>query len=81
MYNEKFQTALKTGENFSSLVSGAWGTDRMAYLLEYRTDMVHCLFHDVSLLHYCEYGNIIYHISLSKLVLLETDRKIFTFRY
>ena len=37
VYNEQFQTALKTGENFSSLVSGAWGTDRMAYLLEYRS--------------------------------------------
>jgi len=53
----------------------------MAYLLEYRTDLVHYLFHDFSLLYYCEYGNIKYHTSLSKLVLLQTDRKISTFRY
>ena len=58
MYNEQIQTALKTGENVSILVSGAWGTDRMAYLLEYHTDLVHYLFHDFSLLYYCEYGNL-----------------------
>jgi hypothetical protein len=81
MYNEQFQTALKTGENFSSLVSGARGTDRMAYLLEYLTNLVHYLFHDFSLLYYCEYGHIKYHTSLSKLILLQTDRKISTFRY
>lgn len=51
MYNEQYQTAVKTGENFSSLVSGAWGTNRMAYLSEYRTDLVHYLFHDFSLLY------------------------------